>query len=432
LSGVTPDPASSAAELVRLILDTLVNPPEEEAVWTRPEDWLELPTLNPGDEKFVGLFAVTDDDSNYLALSAAGNYTVDWGDGTAPENVASGVTAEHIYSFAAIPSSTLTSRGYRQAIVTVTPQGGQQLTNLNLNKKHTGIPGATTTTNWLEISLNSPNFSSMTVGSNGATKLNILENVILGQIGTITTFANLLHTSRSLRSVIITESSAVIDFSGMFNGCNALQLVSLFDTSAGTNFSSMFSSCSALRAVPLFNTASGTNFNLMFNGCRVLDLVPLFNTANGINFGSMFTTCLSLLLVPLFNTAGGTDFSGMFTSCGALQSVPLFNTAFGTNFSGMFTSCGALQSVPLFNTAAATNLSGMLTSCFDLATGVLSGTKKTISYTQCKLSHQAIVDIFNALGVAVAQTITVSNTPGFAALTAPEIAIATGKGWIVA
>ena len=60
-------------------------------VWVRPSDWLPLPA--PGPETFIGLLAVTNDDSNYIALNFAGNYTVDWGDGGAPENVASGVQA---------------------------------------------------------------------------------------------------------------------------------------------------------------------------------------------------------------------------------------------------------------------------------------------------------------------------------------------------
>ena len=49
------------------------------------------------------------------------------------------------------------------------------------------------------------------------------------------------------------------------------------------------------------------------------------------------------------------------------------------------------------------------------------------------LSQSAIVDIFNGLGTAVGTpTITVSNNPGYAALTAAERLIATNKGFTIA
>jgi hypothetical protein len=98
----------------------------------------------------------------------------------------------------------------------------------------------------------------------------------------------------------------------------------------------------------------------------------------------------------------------------------------------MFLSCFSLPSVPLFNTAAGTVFTTMFNSCANLAVGAMTGTTRAISYITCKLSHDAIVDIFNAVGIAAgAQNLTVTTNPGTAALTGPEIAIATGKGWTV-
>jgi hypothetical protein len=145
----------------------------------------------------------------------------------------------------------------------------------------------------------------------------------------------------------------------------------------------------------------------------------------------MFQSCSALQSVPLFNTAAGTNFTAMFQSCSALQSVPLFNTAAGTNFTAMFYGCSALQSVPLFNTAAGTNFTSMFYGCSALAEGALSGTTYAISYTGCKLSKAALVAIFTALGTAVGQTITVTGNWGSAGLTAPNLLIATAKGWTV-
>jgi len=147
----------------------------------------------------------------------------------------------------------------------------------------------------------------------------------------------------------------------------------------------------------------------------------------------MFFQCYSLQTIPLFNTISATTFSGMFTGCASLQFVPLLNTVAGTNFSNMFTDCTSLQLLPNFNTAAGTNFSAILSNNVTLAKGAFQGTRYTIDYGGKCLSQSAIVDIFNGLGTAVGTpTITVSNNPGYAALTAAERLIATNKGFTIA
>jgi len=81
----------------------------EVSAWQRPSDWLPLPALTGTEQKFVGLFAIYED-ANFLALSAGGAYTVDWGDGTV-ENIASGSTSQHEYQWSNVPANTLSSQG---------------------------------------------------------------------------------------------------------------------------------------------------------------------------------------------------------------------------------------------------------------------------------------------------------------------------------
>ena len=69
-------------------------PPAPEP-WVRPSDWLALPTVADGDEIFVGLHAIFPD-ANFVAFTVAGDYEVDWGDGTS-NTYSSGATAEHEY-----------------------------------------------------------------------------------------------------------------------------------------------------------------------------------------------------------------------------------------------------------------------------------------------------------------------------------------------
>ncbi|HNP42449.1 MAG TPA: hypothetical protein PKI24_23035, partial [Nitrospira sp.] len=146
--------------------------------WTRPSDWLTMPTVGSSDQKFVGLLAVYDHGSNHVAISAAENYTVDWGDGSSTENIASGVTASHVYTYSSISDSTLCTRGYKQVLVTVVPQSGKNLTTLNLQVKHANSP-SNTNIPWLDIALGSPSLTTLRIGtSDGAGSRNIRVNDI--------------------------------------------------------------------------------------------------------------------------------------------------------------------------------------------------------------------------------------------------------------
>jgi hypothetical protein len=425
------------------------------APWSRPTDWVTLPTVNVGDQKMVGLYAVYPHDSNFVALTAAGAYTVDWGDGTATENIATGVQAQHNYVFSALSSGTLTSGGYRQAVVTITMQGAAVFTSLNLLVKHTQATLNAYGTGWLDLCMAGSSVNSLTLGGTTPVVQRMLQRFEYVGSSALTTFSSKFSSCRALGSVLGTAwTSSGTNFSTMFSSCTSLQAVPLFNTASGTNFSSMFSGCSSLQTVPLLNTASGTNFSTMFNSCTSLQTVPLFNTGAGTDFSSMFASCSSLQTVPLLNTAAGTNFSSMFTSCPSLATVPLFNTAAGTDFTSMFNGCTSLPTVPLFNTSAGTTFTTMFNNCSSLQTvpllvvtagttftnmfnacpslavGALSGTSKTINYSGCKLSATEINSIYTNLASGVtAQTVTTATNWGTSTSTA---SIATAKGWTVA
>ena len=103
---------------------------KQKPLYVRPSDWLTLEDLNETEEKFVGLYGVFSGDSNYVTVLSQGDYTVDWGDGTI-ENFNSNVLAEHKFIYNNISNSTLTSDGYKQVIITITPQNNQHITNIN-------------------------------------------------------------------------------------------------------------------------------------------------------------------------------------------------------------------------------------------------------------------------------------------------------------
>ncbi|MEB3352520.1 MAG: hypothetical protein VKM01_09375, partial [Cyanobacteriota bacterium] len=66
------------------------------------------------------------------------------------------VTAEHRYSVEALPAASQCSRGYRQVIVTLTPQAGADLTLLDLSPRHRSISQDDASCPWLELAISLP------------------------------------------------------------------------------------------------------------------------------------------------------------------------------------------------------------------------------------------------------------------------------------
>jgi len=60
--------------------------------------------------------------------------------------------------------------------------------------------------------------------------------------------------------------------------------------------------------------------------------------------------------------------------------------------------------------------------------------RRSVGFSSCQLSRDAIVEIFNNLAdrsSTTSQTITISGNWGVSALSAGDLAIATGKNWTV-
>lgn len=444
--------------------------------WTRPTDWLAIPS--PLTDEVIGLMAVYDDDANYVAMQCAGAYTVDWGDGSII-NYATNVVASHQYTFSALSAGTTTSKGFRQALVRITPQAGQTLTSVNFGITNPTI-GKSFAPGWLEFDSRTPTALPLYNASSNIIRYARLEKITVRQMGT-QNINNWCSNLFNLKSVYIepSETSHCTAANSAFQNCYALEEVNLFDTSLVTNVTSMFINCYNLQTVPNFNFSSTTNVNSIFNNCASLTTVPAFLmgtdcfnmflacnslvtvglmvTTNVVTFTSMFQNCQSLTSVPLINTASGTNFTSMFAGCNSLMEIPLFNTVSATNFTSFFNGaqnmmyipalntnnvsninlgfngCTNLREFPAFNLPLCTNFGSFLTSNTTLSKSLMYGATRGHSYSNMSLSQANIVLIFTNLGIASgAQTITVSTNPGYAGLTVGERLIATAKGWTIA
>ena len=373
--------------------------------WQRPADWLPMPTnITETDQIFVGLHAVIENSDNYCSFSfttSAGQYQVDWGDGNVTLHN-SGTIAQYQYNYANLSNGTLSSRGYKQVIIKVTPVSGNLLTcNFQQRYVTTPVQNQAYSSGFLDCILSMPNASvgnSIILGGT-TVRHSYCEKVDIKTIGNATNMLN------------------------MFTGCNSLQSVPLFNTINVTNMTGMFDGCRSLQSVPLFNTTNVTNMAYMFASCNSLQSVPLFNTINVTNMAFMFQYCYSLQSVPLFNTINVISMTNMFYQCYSLQSVPLFNTANVTNMSGMFYQCYSLNFIPAFITTAVTSDYTNFANGSSSINRILMSFNRTVALPNCQLSKDALVEIFTNLTnrtATTSATIDITGNWGASALTAAD------------
>jgi surface protein len=454
--------------------------------YTRPSDWLTMPTVASSAQTFVGLFAVNNNDGNYVALLATtntGTYQVDWGDGNVTTHN-SNTQAEYKYTYSAISESTLSSGGYKQVLVRVTPVTGNILT-FSLNRIHSAL-GVTTVkkTTWLEWLVNFPNLSSGTSFNpwlGNSPRHSWCEKVTINHIGGMTDMGSVFGSMTGLKQANITATTTGLTSTyNMFTGCHNLVSVNLFDTRNVTNATVMFQNCYNLEEVPNFNLSKVTQAVTMFQNCYKLKTAPAFDMRLNLDFSSMFSGCNNLTEIGLMDTRSGTNFSNFALSCNKLKTVANLDMSKATNCISAFGACTSLDNFPAITVGTANcNLTGFFnnnsmmkkvgnidvskainfTTFFNgnqslrtlPALNLNSGTTLTnmigpvmtrapftnvrasLSLANKNLGRTAIVEVFNGLASGVtSKTITVSANPGYASLTAADRLIATAKGWTIA
>lgn len=338
---------------------TLHNEPE----WTRPLDWPAIPSVAHNEQVFYGLAAIFDSTSNLVTLKVAGNYTVDWGDGGATENVSSGVAALHSYSWSAGGLSAATADGFKLALVKVIPNGGN-ITSIDLSEKPSGVT-YDYPSRWVEVFINAPNMASLrvyedTAGDTGSGSHDTLFVFGLRQ-HSITDLSFLLADTKVKRlSEFVTSGVTALAYT--FYSLYRLESMPLLDTSSATNMEGTFSECQKLKAINLTDTSLVETFAWCFYGCNLLNKFPVIDTSSATVLMGM---CAGLLFseFPVFNTSACNDFSYLFEGCSWLVEAPLLDTSSGTNFSDMFNQCNSLARVPNYDFSSALNTQHMFQYC---------------------------------------------------------------------
>lgn len=275
--------------------------------WVRPADWLPITPPVPSDKRIVGLHAVQNGGSNFVRVTCRGAYRVDWGDGAGWVNYADNTPAEKNLSWGDYSSGTLTAAGYRQAIIMVEAQAGQNLTQVYLNERHSAS-SQTYGTGWLDVAI----ASSSTVDLR------------------ITGFSGVTHPMLER----FTCDASLTSVGPSFSQSYALRSVSL-DTSSVTNFANMFQSCLSLQTVPALNTAAGTNFTNMFQSCYSLQQSDITGTKYTISYASANLSAAALNnIYTKLGTAAGAQTITVTSNWGTAGDDPTIATAKGWTVAG--------------------------------------------------------------------------------------------------
>jgi hypothetical protein len=360
--------------------------PTPRQTWDRPSDWLDMPVLSQGDSKICLLVKVYQGGNNFHIFKAAGDYTVDWGDGTANTNHSSGTDAEHEFLWANAPASSLTSKGYRQVIVTITPQPGSTLTSYGRPSSPYHATGDTVrggNNSVISAKIASTTLTSLYLGFYQYNSLEEFEYV--GTAPNLTNASSCFSNCVSLKIVRQWDTSAITNISSCFTSCHSLISVSPLDTSSNTNFSSMFGNCRSIDYIPPMDVSSATSLNNTFQGCLALSNIPVQDFTGIISFSQTFsTTAIRIFDKPLpsvtsvhllldgcsrlevftgtIPNAQLTSMSYMFRNCSNLKYIKPFDTSVVTNFQYCFNGVKEIRDFGWVDTSSGQNFKGMLAS----------------------------------------------------------------------
>ena len=416
-------------------------------------DWPDIDSLvSEGDEKIVIQTAVFDTGSNYLHFRCAGNFDVNWGDGTS-NSYSANAEAGRIYTASAFPASSASSAGYKVATCTITPQAGQQLTEF--------LMGATTVTtatpnpgidgmaiNALDIRLAGTNFTKLRVEQENRARRPMLERVVfVGNMGTLNGTGNFAFShNRACKFFRYPSPNANFDGNGSFGNNNSLVACTIGDKdfrqdlkhvvsgqnmfngnqsmlhadgpsgslsgSSCTTARGMFASCDNLRNVGNLEFPNASATLDMFAGCRNLQKIGngtmnsstgrvnsdgIFDFSSVTNAESTFEFCTSLAdeyFPPNLIFPSATDADAMFNGCGNIREFrPNPNMISETTTCGqMFKSCATLHTLGPLNIGKCENISSMFQSCDSLTTIESMSFQSVTNATQFLSSTEVITN----------------------------------------
>lgn len=378
---------------------------ESTGLWVRPAGWLALPDISAIDKKAVGIFAVYENEENACSIaigtSSSIAYSIDWGDGTSAS--VSGVSTQtKRFDYASLSSVILQDEAgynYKQSLVTISFVSGAA-TSIDLGPVIT--QGGSN--NWLDTACNwSTGYLRFS-----ARRPNLMQRMqVFSANYTGVNMNSYYQYLPSLRKLVLPSTITGVGSSQQTFAYNGN--MDPFDLTWGTS-----------------TTAYGFFQNSMMNAVGNIRIVMSGSTAN------LFTSCQNLTIIGDLDITNSTSLSQAFYYCTKLQKIGTITNTSNTTLQYAFGECGNLREIVFTYAGNVTVTTGAFYNCFSLRKLRLPGMKVSFTITGCNMQRTELVDLFNDLSTGVTgQTITVTNNPGVADLTAADILIATAKGWTV-
>lgn len=407
------------------------------AAWGRNVEWLTMPPVVAGDKKIVALVAIHDTDHNYIGMEAYGDYTVDWGDGSAPENFLEGVDATHDYSYT--DADLYGTEIGRKDAVACTFQGTGDTVTLTahgwLDGQRVMFTQVNTTTG---ISANIRYF----VRDAAANTFKLAATIDGAAIDLVGDGTGMVFAPGYRQAIVTVTPQDTGDWWYWDGGLVPTGAVDygaslyLDIVAAGSDLAYIFHSIPGLRLnaylLERVRILSHNLLSLYFGySCSSLKVVEIEDMgkrpATAASYS--FVGADNLKEFPVIDIGSSTDISTMFSGCSSASEVPLFDTSGVTTAPDMFYACASLRKIPKFDFSNVTNFgSNFATFCRSLQEVEATGISANINFTSCAMSADALNRLFTNLETVVGKTITVTGNPGAATC---NTAIATGKGWTV-
>lgn len=123
----------------------------------------------------------------------------------------------------------------------------------------------------------------------------------------------------------------------------------------------------------------------------------------------------------------------MFVNCSSLNYIPDYIFGKVSVLNSTFFGCETLQSIKLCLSSFENLPESFFLGCYSLSKVIfIDSTFYGVSLVDCKLSRNAIIELFQSLGeVAYKSDIDLTGNYGTLDLTPQDEAIATSKGWTV-
>jgi len=378
--------------------------------WVRPAGWPAIPTNLTN--KTVGIYAVYPTDHNQIALNSTFtgsiNYTIDWGDGSAPVTVTGNTIQIKDFNYSTLTGPIFTDSAglsYKVVKVEMTLVSGTPLI-LDIAKT-TVTAGTPIQSQWLELIHNWP--------------------------------ANLqiANRPRYLQRLSILNQSSVQNGSNLYTALSDLRVLDFLqpgNTFNWTSTQSIMGNVGPVRMGDLELNRTSSNTSTSFFSGGQLEKIGNVTQNNTGNCSAFFNACSNLEEVGNFTCTGTTTISTMFQNCPSLRKLGLIDIGTGGTCTGLnvFNGCTQIREIRFVDASKLSSATDMFASCSNLTILRMPNMSISFSITNCNLQRQNLIDLFNDLATVVTpQTITITGNPGVPDLTVADENIAVNKGWSI-